>query len=773
MNAPLPVLAATVSPLHAPISFTIFWRDDLSPVGKRYRLVEGKAVKSQVSLAVSHGNLVTLEKASDLKVLIASLRGNSFLCAGVPITGAHEFKVSTKAQMRDGFLSRSDDQFMLSNMPGFGLVDLDVTEKTPDHLRTSFEGIFHAVESVTGIDFADIAWVQYSSSSSFIQIGDDTTTNKGLRGHHTLIMLTDASDWPRALDAIAKRLIIGGMGYIHICSNGSQLIHTIVDMVVAKSPSRAIFSGKADLGKGLQYVGREVYSNNKQLLDTRARIPDLTTDELQRYEAVVAELMAASANEAVAMRAAYDAARLDSMLAAGTPPRQARDAIEGMAVGRLESPCEITLASGKTVTVRDILVDLLKYDGEGCLDPADPGYDSGRVVAKIYTKDGSPKICSFAHGGAGNGKPSVYLLVPSIIDDFDDITSPTLPQVAPAGPTQPSTTSASLSMRLMSADDLAGLPKMSWRIKGVLPERGLAALYGPSGAGKSFLVLDMLAAVAAGGRWHGYLCKPAPVVYVALEGEAGLAQRVAAYRQYHGGNLTNVHFLTAGFGLLSPGAVTDLAHLILNAGGAGAVVCIDTLNQATPGADENTSADMGKAIAACKALQHLVSGLVLLVHHTGKTEGRGLRGHSSLLAALDAAVEITRDGDCRAWGLEKSKDGADGAAHGFKLQVVQLGIDEDCDPMTSCVVVPTGRVSAAVKPMPAPMRAALNALVELCGGDGATGQTTVDEWRVAVYAISTADSSEGKKTAFRRAKEKLVGAGLVAIANEACWPAAH
>ena len=39
-------------------------------------------------------------------------------------------------------------------------------------------------------------------------------------------------------------------------------------------------------------------------------------------------------------------------------------------------------------------------------------------------------------------------------------------------------------------------------------------------------------------------------------------------------------------------------------------------------------------------LQATLGGLVLAIHHSGKDAGRGLRGHSSLHAALDAVIEV-------------------------------------------------------------------------------------------------------------------------------------
>lgn len=76
-----------------------------------------------------------------------------------------------------------------------------------------------------------------------------------------------------------------------------------------------------------------------------------------------------------------------------------------------------------------------------------------------------------------------------------------------------------------------------------------------------------------------------------------------------------------------------------------------------------------------------------MVHHTGKDATKGLRGHSSLFAALDSAIEVTKTEYRRTWSLAKSKDDATGNPHSFKLEVVTLGTDEHADFITSCVAV--------------------------------------------------------------------------------------
>jgi len=240
--------------------------------------------------------------------------------------------------------------------------------------------------------------------------------------------------------------------------------------------------------------------------------------------------------------------------------------------------------------------------------------------------------------------------------------------------------------KLLGSTDLKALPPMIWRIREVFPAEGLAAVYGPSRSGKSFLLLDAACAIAEGRDWFGYRVKGAPVVYVALEGQAGFRVRVRAWEQANGRPLPErLRLVLEPFKLVEPRDVRDLAAAIL-AFGSGSVTILDTLNRAAPGLDENASADMGRMIESAASLQRLIGGLVVLVHHAGKDATRGLRGHSSLIGALDGSVEVTRDGERRTWNSDKVKEGPDGKAHAFRLESVEVGTDEDGEPETSCVV---------------------------------------------------------------------------------------
>src|SRR5699024_5457067 len=142
--------------------------------------------------------------------------------------------------------------------------------------------------------------------------------------------------------------------------------------------------------------------------------------------------------------------------------------------------------------------------------------------------------------------------------------------------------------------------------------------------------------------WFDYRVKHAPVVYVILEGEAGFKNRAEAWQRYHDQELPDaLHFVIDPFRINNAADIEALAEVVPD----NAVTIIDTQNRSAPEADENASADMGRIIEGAKRLADATDGLVLLVAHTGKDESKGVRGHSSQLAAMDAAILVTRHYD--------------------------------------------------------------------------------------------------------------------------------
>lgn len=325
--------------------------------------------------------------------------------------------------------------------------------------------------------------------------------------------------------------------------------------------------------------------------------------------------------------------------------------------------------------------------------------------------------------------------------------------------------------KFRTAAELQALPSPQFRIRDVFPAEGLAVVYGASGSAKSFLCMTAAAAIAAGEHFFGHRTRNAPVLYIALEGEGGYRSRTLAWERHNDQSFpSNVRFSIEPFSLIDPQDVDDLASLCP----PGVVIIIDTLNRAAPGADENSSKDMGAIIGGAKTLQRLTAGLVVLVAHTGKDATKGLRGHSSLFAALDAAIFVERNGDARTWRVDKAKDGEDGEAHGFRLKSIIVGTDEDGDDVTSCVVVPDDNATTRrdFKPLTENQHLGMASFREAAGehgvidGNGDFVGVHVEAWRPIFYRGSTSDNDDTKRKAFNRARSDLVRDGHLTVERD-------
>ena len=315
----------------------------------------------------------------------------------------------------------------------------------------------------------------------------------------------------------------------------------------------------------------------------------------------------------------------------------------------------------------------------------------------------------------------------------------------------------------LTTDHLKKLPTTKWRVKGLFPEHGLGSIYGPSGSGKSFLALDLMAAVACGGAFFGRKTTACPVVYVALEGTGGIAKRVEAYETHHMIKLpTSFRVVTDMLSLFSSEA-SIFAEAVIEEGLNEGVIVIDTLAQSAPGSDENSSAHMGTIIANAQLLQRMTNGLVVLIHHTGKDASRGARGHSSLYAALDAALEVKRTQGGLEWLSAKVKDGASGNATSFRLERVVLGQDEDGDEISSCVAVgDLFRKTLLTQPTGKNQKAVLDALLLKFGA----GATVASDEALDIAKASLTDQTTNTAQRAKEALKGLLEIGRLVLTND-------
>lgn len=319
------------------------------------------------------------------------------------------------------------------------------------------------------------------------------------------------------------------------------------------------------------------------------------------------------------------------------------------------------------------------------------------------------------------------------------------------------------SFNTLSGDDLLALPRPKWRVKGLFPQHGTAVIYGASRAGKTFTILDIALAIALEEEWFGWKTVRCDILYLGLESTWGLQGRLKAWSIDTGKALPeNLRFLIESFDLGNKKHVKEISAIAPKNG----VLIIDTLNRASPGADENSSRDMSAIIKSVDDISRAMNGLVILISHTGKDTTKGLRGHSSLFAALDASIEVARNGDTRSIKVEKVKEGTDGGKKFFRLKPVVIGTDEDGEDITSCVVesVDEGTVKTESKPLTKSQLYALESFHSALKKEN-TASIHVDAWRPHFYAGHFAETDDAKQKAFQRARKELVEIGKISVFN--------
>ena len=222
-------------------------------------------------------------------------------------------------------------------------------------------------------------------------------------------------------------------------------------------------------------------------------------------------------------------------------------------------------------------------------------------------------------------------------------------------------------------------------LKGLIHPGDASVWYGPSGSGKTFESINIAHAISTGRELLGRRVRKAPVVYFGLEGAGGLSKRVVALQREYGDApdlFIYRHPLTL---FRNPEAVQAAIATIKDC--RAELAWFDTLSRTMTGADENSASDMTHMVGVSSQIQHATGAHVAWTHHTGKDEGRGARGHNSLRGAVDVEVEISKsESGVRTLRIAKGRDDQDGQTYAFQLKVVELGVDDDGDAMTTCIV---------------------------------------------------------------------------------------
>jgi hypothetical protein len=337
---------------------------------------------------------------------------------------------------------------------------------------------------------------------------------------------------------------------------------------------------------------------------------------------------------------------------------------------------------------------------------------------------------------------------------------------------------------VLGMDDLDTAPARDYLLKGIISPAEISLWVGPPKCGKSFLLLYIAYMLSLGQSVFGRRVNACSVLYVAAEGEGGIANRIRALRDRHGTS-TAFHFIAQPADLLHEEGHLD--DLVAAARGCGAqLIVLDTLSRLMAGGDENSPLDMGTFIVNVTKLRHATGAHVAIVHHGTKASSGSIpRGHSSLTGADDAQIGVVKLPDgTRAATVIHAKDDADGDRHGFKLERVALGTDPDGDPITTLIVTELAEAGAAggeqvklTDNEQIALRCLDNAMradgVLITAGEDFAERSAVREadWRRWFYREGKpGEDQDTKQKAFKRAKGSLMVKSRIASENDFVWP---
>lgn len=330
-------------------------------------------------------------------------------------------------------------------------------------------------------------------------------------------------------------------------------------------------------------------------------------------------------------------------------------------------------------------------------------------------------------------------------------------------------------------------------VEDLLIERSAIIIYGESNSGKTFFATDLALCIAAGKKWNGKDVLQGGVVYVALEGSSAFANRIEAWRrEFDSDQRIAFAAIPSTVNLLDPEA--DTSRLIESVNEAAAqfgmpvrLIVVDTLSRAMAGGNENSPEDMGAMVMNMDRIRAETGAAVLAIHHSGKDQAKGARGHSLLRAAVDTEIEISADGPQRVARVTKQRELDCSGEYPFTLKVIELEQNRRGKMVTSCVVagLEEGHTASAVPSfrLRGHPKRALEVLGDLLSCDGKSGFNGVPRdavsvpdkwWRDRFYSNAMAGAeADAKQKAFRRAADELMAKRIVGMAGGRVWIVAY
>lgn len=181
---------------------------------------------------------------------------------------------------------------------------------------------------------------------------------------------------------------------------------------------------------------------------------------------------------------------------------------------------------------------------------------------------------------------------------------------------------------------------MEWLIEGLIPKSGVSLLTGESGCGKSTFALALAGAVTQGRHFLGRETEQRDVLIV--DGENGAAVLQERLNRLHI-EKTPLLYVWGVWSKKLPSGPKEAA-IVKFAEEKKPLIIFDSLIEFHPGSEQDAS-ETRKYMQEFRRLS-AHGATVLLIHHTGKSEGsKDYRGSSDIKASIDNGYVLTSKGN--------------------------------------------------------------------------------------------------------------------------------
>jgi hypothetical protein len=249
-------------------------------------------------------------------------------------------------------------------------------------------------------------------------------------------------------------------------------------------------------------------------------------------------------------------------------------------------------------------------------------------------------------------------------------------------------------------------------IKGISPQTGVATIGGQSGTGKSFHAIHLGVRLIPDCQQNFYIDKyrikrHGGVLYLVLEGKSAFPLRLTAAfeqllnRQLEFGERSRRPFAwntyTPNLFEKGPDNLLTLAdreqkRMCQEFGVDLVVIMLDTMGLAACYENENMAAQVQRVVSGLNRMSDETGALAINVDHMGKDQDAGMRGTSAKRDCVESilACFVDRDKENKPINhrmqLFKVRDGEEGTIIPYRLEQVDMGVDEDGERVSTAII---------------------------------------------------------------------------------------